>query len=105
MHSWRADAEAIATSYARPRVGRCSAISNVTAVTTLLRLLALGNFLEAAAHLSGLSKQTVYNWLKRGEAGEPPYDRFVDAYQKASAVAEAAAVAAIRAAGAARPEY
>jgi hypothetical protein len=105
MPNWEAHAEAIANSYTSPHVGRSSAIRDVTAVATLLKALAAGNFLCTAAHLAGLSKQTVYNWIKRGEAGEHPYDRFVDAYQKASAVAEVAAVAAIRAAGAAGPEY
>jgi hypothetical protein len=105
MQSWEAHAEAIANSYTSPHVGRSSAVRDVTTVETFLKALAAGNFLSTAAQLAGLSKQTVYNWIRRGEAGEHPYDRFVDAYQKASAVAEVAAVAAIRAAGAAGPEY
>ena len=105
MQDWQAHAEAIANSYTSPHVGRSSAMRDVTAVAILLNALAAGNFLCTAAHLSGLSKQTVYNWIKRGEAGEHPYDQFLDAYQKASAVAEVAAVAAVRAAGAAGPEY
>jgi hypothetical protein len=98
-------AEQIASLYRAPAVGRPAGLANATLVRTLLECVAAGNYMEIAAHIVGMSKQTIYNWLKRGEQGEPPYDQFLDAYQKASAVAEVAAVAAIRAAGAAGPEY
>lgn len=46
-----------------------------------------------------MSKQTVYTWLKRGDAGETPYAALSDALKRASARAEAAEVAKVRQAG------
>ena len=32
----------------------------------IVKLVGLGNYIETAAAFSGLSKQTIYNWLRRG---------------------------------------
>jgi len=58
-----------------------------------------GNYVETAAELAGVAKSTVYNWMKRGEAGEAPYAAFMHAVKRASARAEAKAVANVRRAG------
>ena len=50
-----------------------------------------GNYIETAAAYAGVSKDTLYAWLKRGaRATHPnsPYRRFSDAIEKALAEAE-----------------
>jgi hypothetical protein len=95
----------IATLYRARAVGRPSGLANATLVRTLLECLAAGNYMEVAAHIVGVSKQTIYNWLKRGEQGEVPYDLFLDAYKKATAIAEADALTNVRRAGNTDPRY
>jgi hypothetical protein len=65
----------------------------------LLEAVHDGNYIETAAELAGLSKVTVYDWLKRGEANETPYNVFANALKRATARAEAAEVAKVRSAG------
>jgi hypothetical protein len=65
----------------------------------LLEAVHNGNYIETAAELAGLSKVTVYDWLKRGEANETPYNVFANALKRATARAEAAEVAKVRNAG------
>lgn len=76
-----------------------SRITEVDTVQQLLEAVNDGNYLETAAELAGLSKVTVYNWLKRGEAGETPYNLLANALKRAAARAEASEVAKVRKAG------
>lgn len=56
-----------------------------------------GNYIETAAAAAGISKQTLYSWLKAGAREEDPLAvEFLDAYKKAEAEAEAANVNMIR---------
>jgi|SRR5215472_14171870 len=105
MRRFELEAQSIADSYSPHGVGRCPRLANANTVRTFLDAVAAGNYLQTAASIAGLSKQTVHNWLKRGEQGEVPYDLFLDAYKKATASAEAAAVDAVRQAGSANPRY
>lgn len=45
-------------------------------------------FLETAAANVKLPPQTLYNWLKAGERGDPPYDAFLEAYKNAERKAQ-----------------
>ena len=47
---------------------------------------------ESACECGGISKQTGYDWLKRGESGEDPFLTFSDAVKKAQAIGEYALV-------------
>jgi hypothetical protein len=76
-----------------------SRIAEADTVQQLLEAVEAGNYIETAAELAGLSKVTVYSWLKRGEAGETPYDLLANALKRASARAEAAEVTKVRTAG------
>lgn len=60
---------------------------------TICKSLSIGNYLETAAAVSGVSKSTVYDWLKRGarekaEGKKSPYTAFSDAVEKAQAQGE-----------------
>ncbi len=105
MSSLQAQALAIAEQYQPPAVGNHSMITDAPAVHEFLHELSEGNYIETAAKIAGISKQTVYNWLKRGQAGEEPYNLFVDAVEKAQAKAEAVDVANVRKAGKAGPQF
>lgn len=67
------------------------------------RIVALvegGNYLQTAAEAAGVHKATLFGWMKRGEAAKAgPYREFFDAIKKASAKAEADAVANVITAG------
>lgn len=65
----------------------------------LLEAVEAGNYLETACDLAGLSKQTVYAWIKRGEEGEEPFSTLSNALKRGQARAEAAEVAKVRKAG------
>lgn len=67
---------------------------------TIVRHLKTGAYVETAAAAAGVSKDTLYEWLKRG-AKEPgsPYRAFSDAVEKAMADAELDAVRTIDEAG------
>src|SRR4029453_14197293 len=89
----------IASSYQPKAPGTHSRIGEPDTVQTILETVAAGNYLEVAADLAGISRATIYEWMKRGEAGEPPYALFSDSVKRASARAEAAEVAKVRKAG------
>jgi transposase len=96
MTSLAHQAQAIADLYQPPKTGRPSDIGSASTVQQFLEAVGEGNYIETAAKLAGLSKQSVYDWLKRGHAGEPAYKAFADAVEKAEARAEAAMVANVR---------
>ena len=96
MQSLQAQAQAIADRYTPPDVGRPSDIGDPEILKQFLEAIADGNYMETACHLVGLSKVTVHNWTKRGEAGEAPFDRFVNAVKAAEARAEAKMLANVR---------
>lgn len=96
MQSLQAQAQAIADRYIPPDVGRPSDIGDPEILKQFLEAIADGNYMETACHLVGLSKVTVHNWTKRGEAGEAPFDRFVNAVKAAEARAEAKMLANVR---------
>jgi hypothetical protein len=92
-------AHQIASAYRPDTPGRPSRIGESDTVQILLEAINDGNYIETAAELAGLSKQAVYDWIKRGEARETPYAAFADAVKRATARAEAAEVAKVRNAG------
>ena len=47
-----------------------------------------GAYVETAAAAAGVSKVTLYAWLKRGAAGEGPFAAFAEAIEEAQALAE-----------------
>lgn len=89
----------ISTAYTPQQTGNPSRIGDADLVQAFLESVAEGNYIETAAADAGLSKVTVYNWKKRGEDGEAPYDAFVNAMKRAEAHAERAAVKNVRKAG------
>lgn len=50
--------------------------------------LRAGNYRETAAQAAGVHRNTIRNWLQRGEAGEEPFAEFLCAVEKAEAIAE-----------------
>ena len=96
MPSLQTQAEAIAALYQPPTTGRPSDIGSASTVQQVLDAIGDGNYLETAAKLAGLSKVTVYEWLKRGQTGEEPFATFANAVEKAEARAEAQMVANVR---------
>jgi len=50
--------------------------------------LGAGAYIETAASAAGVSKQTLYNWLRLGSEGQEPYDSFLDAVEKAQGEAD-----------------
>ncbi len=72
---------------------------------TIVAAIRHGNYLETAAALAGIRKETFYDWLYKGSNAKPgdqkaePYKRFSDAVQEALAASEAMAVAAINTVG------
>src|SRR5918997_238662 len=64
----------------------------------ILRKMREGHYAKTAAETSGITEQTLYNWLKRGEDSEryPEHATFLEAYRKAEATAEERAIKAIR---------
>jgi hypothetical protein len=66
----------------------------------IAKLVSEGNYPETAARLAGISPSTFYAWILRGRKDKRgPYSEFLESIKKASAVAEAKAVAEIRRAG------
>lgn len=96
MPSLQAQAQAIADTYTPPITGRPSDIGDAALLQELFTAIADGNYPETACHLIGLAPATFYNWKKRGEAGETPYDRFVESVKRAEARAEAKMLANVR---------
>ena len=68
--------------------------------SAILRKMREGHYAKIAAQTSGITEQTLYNWLKKGEDPEryPEHAAFLEAYRKAEATAEDNAIEAIRAA-------
>jgi len=89
----------ISNAYIPPDTGRPCEIGNADTVQELLTYIQDGNYLEVAAELSGVSENTIRNWIKRGEAGEEPFTVFMRAVKRASAKAEAEEVGKVRKAG------
>lgn len=58
--------------------------------------LKAGMTFESACECGGVSKQTGYDWLKRGGNGEEPFLTFSDAVKKAQALGEYALVRTIQ---------
>ena len=72
-------------------------------ITTAIRQ---GNYIETAAALVGIHKDTIYAWLRKGitaKADNDKYKSFSDALSRAIAESEAMAVAAIHEAGMPHP--
>ncbi len=63
---------------------------------TVIAAIRRGNYRDTAAKLAGITRQTIWNWEKRGEAGEAPYAEFFDALQKAESESEDSLLAEIR---------
>jgi hypothetical protein len=82
-------AAAIADTYEPPVSGRPSSIGDAATLKLFLSELDAGVHMEPAAELAGLAPNTVRNWLKRGEAGEQPFNTFLRAFKRARANAEA----------------
>ncbi len=89
----------ISSAYIPQQVGNPSRIGEPDLVQAFLESVAEGNYIECAAQEAGLSKVTVYNWIKRGEDGEEPFTAFVNALKRAEAQAEREAVKNVRRAG------
>lgn len=51
-----------------------------------------GAYIETASALHGVTKQTLYEWFKRGNQGEAPYDGFIDAVKRVEAQSETIAI-------------
>lgn len=105
MPSLQRLAEDIAADYVPPATGNHSLITDSAAVTELLEAVSRGNYIETSCKAAGISKNTVYQWLKRGDAGEEPFKAFRDALEKAEAKAELEVLETVRAAGKAGPQY
>ncbi len=54
----------------------------------LVNMVKAGNYIEVAARACGISKQTFYEWLKRGGEGEEPFKALADAVHTSAAEAE-----------------
>jgi transposase len=65
-------------------------------IDAIASALSEGLTFESACECGGVSKQTGYDWLKRGEAGEEPFLTFSDAVKKAQALGEYALVRTIQ---------
>ena len=63
----------------------------------IVQALEAGHYVEVAAQLAGIDKDTYYEWLKQGEKGKAPYAAFSDAVKAASAKAEEDALATAKA--------
>lgn len=105
MSSLAQHAQDIAQSYQPPATGRPSLLSSESTVREFLEAVGAGNYIETACKLSGLSKASVYEWLKRAQAGEDAFKAFADALEKAEARAEAHLVGLQRKAAEAGPQY
>ena len=67
--------------------------------SAILRKMREGHYYaKTAAETSGVTEQTLYNWLKKGEDPNryPEHATFLEAYRKAEATAEERAIKAIQ---------
>lgn len=92
-------AQTIADAYTPPENGRPAGIGNADTVRELLEHIEAGCYPEIAAELSGVSLFTLNYWIKRGDAGETPYDQFSRAVKRAAAKAELTEIGKVRKAG------
>lgn len=65
----------------------------------IVAALSDGLYRETAARCAGICERTFYAWLSRGEAGEAPFDEFLQAVKKTEAEAERDIVVTVRAGG------
>jgi hypothetical protein len=63
----------------------------------ILKFIRRGTTLANAAEVSGISRDTFYDWVKRGESGEDGYVKFAQDVRVAKAEAEAAIFTIVRA--------
>lgn len=105
MPSLAEHAQSIAEAYQPPPTGRPSDIGSPSTIQQFLEAVGEGNYIETSAKLAGISKGALYNWIKRGQAGEDAFAQFVDALEKAEARAEAHLVSLQRKAAEAGPQY
>lgn len=64
--------------------------------TRIVEALRAGNYIETASAYAGISKQTLYNWLRKGaRASSGKYKEFSDAVIQAEAEADVRDVATI----------
>lgn len=68
--------------------------------SAILRKMREGHYAKTAAQTSGITEQTLYDWLKKGEdpEGYPEHAAFLEAFRKAEAAAEDKAIQAVLAA-------
>jgi hypothetical protein len=102
---WHVVAKEIASTYRKPATGRPSGLADVRRLFKLLSLISRGNYLETAARAAGFSKQSIYSCRRLAETGDAPAIAFVDALERAEALAEVEAVDAVRRAGQAGPQF
>lgn len=69
------------------RVGRKTKLTRQTA-DRILAILRAGGYDETACAAAGISRQCFWDWLRRGAAGEAPYNVFADEVQRARAEGE-----------------
>jgi len=61
----------------------------------IINAIRAGSYVETAAALAGIHRDTLYDWLKRGRSEEEPYATFLAAMNEALASAELRDVMAI----------
>jgi transposase-like protein len=93
--SLRVQAEQIADAYL-PNGGRPALVSDADKVQVFLAAIQDGNYRETACRVAGIAKQTLYNAIKRAEQGDEASQAFVDALEKAEALAESQTVRNVR---------
>lgn len=54
----------------------------------IVAFLGAGAYVETAAAAAGVSKQTLYTWLRRGADGKRPFSGFLDAIERAQGEAD-----------------
>lgn len=68
----------------------------IDVVDIICDAIADGLTMERAAECAGISVTTIYNWKKRGEKGEEPYEEFLQAIKGAEVEAERALLKELR---------
>jgi transposase len=90
----------IVTKEQETKIGRPDELTQER-IKTIAAYIQDGNYIETACALEGISKKTLYNWLKKGRE-EPGtiHEEFLHAMEKAAAWSEARDVRTITAASA-----
>lgn len=96
---WLSEAQHIASLHQPASTGRPSVITDLFRVQKLLRLVAAGNYIETACAAAGFPKSTLHNWKRAATDGDLAAIAFVNALEKAEAIAEAEANGNVREAG------